>query len=72
MFDDFIRGLSFEERTEIFLKMQEIFCGGREALQIEINVISDGCGGCQYHEYPYKAQLPILIDGKRPVRVYLR
>ena len=25
------------------------------------------CGGCQYEEYPYKAQLPVLIDGVRPI-----
>ena len=25
------------------------------------------CGGCQYEEYPYKTQLPVLIDGVRPV-----
>ena len=25
------------------------------------------CGGCRYEEYPYKAQLPIFIDGKRPL-----
>ena len=23
------------------------------------------CGGCLYHEFPYKAQPPILVDGKR-------
>jgi hypothetical protein len=23
------------------------------------------CGGCPYHQFPYKAQPPILIDGKR-------
>tara|TARA_Y100000593_G_scaffold15250_1_gene29595 strand:+ start:335 stop:760 length:426 start_codon:yes stop_codon:yes gene_type:complete len=25
------------------------------------------CGGCRYEEYPYKAQLPIFKDGKRPL-----
>ena len=25
------------------------------------------CGGCQYVEYPYKTQIPVLVDGVRPV-----
>ena len=25
------------------------------------------CGGCQYEEYPYKTQIPVLVDGVRPV-----
>ena len=25
------------------------------------------CGGCLYHEFPYKAQPPILVDGKREI-----
>lgn len=25
----------------------------------------DSCGGCQYHEFPYKSIPPILIDGRR-------
>ena len=39
--------------------------GGRQSLQIAFNVLSDSCGGCQYESYPYKAQLPVMIDGKR-------
>ena len=27
-----------------------------------------GCGGCPYHSFPYTAQVPILINGKREVR----
>ena len=38
--------------------------GGRQSLQVAFNVLNDGCGGCQYESYPYKAQLPVLIDGK--------
>ena len=39
--------------------------GGRQSLQIAFNVLNDGCGGCTYESYPYKAQLPVKIDGKR-------
>ena len=38
--------------------------GGRKSLQIAFNVLSDVCGGCQYESYPYKAQLPVLVDGE--------
>ena len=38
--------------------------GGRQSLQIAFNVLNDGCGGCSYESYPYKAQLPVKIDGK--------
>ena len=27
--------------------------------------MGDSCGGCPYHDFPYKAIPPILIDGKR-------
>ena len=27
----------------------------------------DSCGGCPYHEFPYEATPPILIDGKREI-----
>lgn len=27
----------------------------------------EACQGCQYEEYPYKAQIPVIIDGNRPV-----
>ena len=26
-------------------------------------MIDEWCGGCKYHEYPYKAQAPLKIDG---------
>ena len=39
--------------------------GGRQSLQIAFNVLSGGCGGCSYESYPYKAQLPVMINGKR-------
>ena len=39
--------------------------GGRKSLQIAFNILNDGCGGCSYESYPYKAQLPVMIDGKR-------
>ena len=38
--------------------------GGRQSLQVAFNVLNDGCGGCTYESYPYKAQLPVKIDGK--------
>ena len=41
--------------------------GGRQSLQVEFSVLNEGCGGCQYEQYPYKAQIPVMIDGKRPV-----
>ena len=41
--------------------------GGRRSLQVAFNVLSEGCGGCSYESYPYKAQLPVMIDGKRPI-----
>ena len=37
---------------------------GRQSLQIVFNVLSNDCGGCQYESYPYKAQIPIKINGK--------
>ena len=37
--------------------------GGRQSLQVAFNVLNEGCGGCQYESYPYKARLPVLIDG---------
>tara|TARA_R110002020_G_scaffold264219_4_gene478955 strand:+ start:336 stop:803 length:468 start_codon:yes stop_codon:yes gene_type:complete len=40
--------------------------GGRKSLQVAFSVLNQGCGGCQYEHYPYEAQLPIIIDGKRP------
>ena len=27
-------------------------------------LIDERCGGCRFHEYPYKAQIPVVIDGK--------
>ena len=38
--------------------------GGRQSLQVAFNVLNDGCGGCSYESYPYKAQVPVKIDGK--------
>ena len=28
------------------------------------------CKGCSFHDFPYKAQVPILIDGKRENRTF--
>ena len=28
------------------------------------------CKGCSFHEFPYKTQVPILIDGKREERTF--
>ena len=41
--------------------------GGRQSLQVAFNVLNEGCGGCQYEQYPYKAQIPVKVDGKYPV-----
>ena len=32
--------------------------------------MGDGCGGCPYHKFPYDAQPPILIDGKRDILTF--
>ena len=45
-------------------------CGGRKSLQLTLNVIGDYCGGCNFESYPYKAELPIVIDGKRPTWIF--
>ena len=29
-----------------------------------------GCGGCPYHEFPYEAEPPVLINGKREIRTF--
>lgn len=47
-----------------------VFYGGRESLQVELNILGDNCGGCQFHEFPYTAKLPLLINGKREVRSF--
>ena len=28
------------------------------------------CGGCSYHQYPYEAQIPVIVDGVRPVKTF--
>ena len=28
------------------------------------------CKGCSFHEFPYKAQVPVLINGKRERRTF--
>ena len=28
------------------------------------------CEGCDFHEFPYKAEVPILIDGKRERKIF--
>ena len=28
------------------------------------------CKGCSFHEFPYEAQVPVLIDGKRERRAF--
>ena len=40
--------------------------GGRQSLQVAFSVLNEGCGGCQYENYPYKTQLPVRVDGKYP------
>ena len=32
--------------------------------------MAESCGGCQFHKYPYKAEIPVLIDGKREKRTF--
>ena len=33
-------------------------------------MLGDPCGGCQYHTFPYEAEIPVLIDGKREKRTF--
>ena len=40
--------------------------GGRRSLQVAFYGLNEGCGGCQYETYPYKAQLPVRVNGKYP------
>ena len=35
-----------------------------------MNIHIDSCGGCRYHSYPYKAEIPIIINGKRERREF--
>ena len=28
------------------------------------------CGGCEFHNFPYTSQIPVLIDGKKEVRTF--
>ena len=44
--------------------------GGRRSLQIAFNIFGGGCGGCQYENYPYKAQIPVRIDDKYSVKEF--
>ena len=32
--------------------------------------MANGCGGCPYHSYPYKARIPILVDGVRETKTF--
>ena len=43
---------------------------GRERLQLELNIHAEWCGGCQYHTYPYEAQIPVRIDGDYKKRIF--
>lgn len=45
--------------------MQESLVMGEGKPQLEFNVIADSCGGCPYHNYPYRAQVPIAGTGFR-------
>jgi len=40
--------------------------GGRQSLQVAFSVLNEGCGGCQYEQYPYKARIPVRVNGKYP------
>ena len=40
--------------------------GGRKSLQVAFSVLNEGCGGCQYESYPYKAQSPVRVGKKYP------
>ena len=48
----------------------EAFNGGRERLQLEINIHAEWCRGCDFHTYPYDAQVPVCINGKYEVRTF--
>ena len=64
-------GLFFRwENRSIYQTSGCHFIGGEESLQVELNVLGKGCGGCPYCDFPYKAQIPISIDGKREIREF--
>ena len=33
-------------------------------------MLGDSCGGCQYHNFPYDSQIPILINGFKEIRTF--
>ncbi len=35
-----------------------------------MNVLGSPCEGCQYHTFPYVAEIPVIIDGKREKRTF--
>ena len=45
----------FEEPRNICKNAGISFSGGRQSLQVELTILSDGCGGCRYCEFPYEA-----------------
>ena len=55
------------KNSSIYSNAKYVFRGGRQSLQIELSILGEICGGCPYHEFPYKAQSPIIIEGKRDV-----
>tara|TARA_R100000278_G_scaffold17008_1_gene17095 strand:- start:285 stop:725 length:441 start_codon:yes stop_codon:yes gene_type:complete len=32
--------------------------------------ISEWCGGCQFHSFPYEAKIPVSIDGTYPLKTF--
>ena len=32
--------------------------------------MSGACSGCRFHEFPYKAEIPVSINGKRPIKEF--
>ena len=32
--------------------------------------MGETCGGCKFHSFPYKACLPISVDGKRQTKTF--
>ena len=63
--DSFIKSLNDDEKMSCLLHTGLSTLGGIEALTLEYNLqVVEHCEGCMYHAYPYKAQIPVLIDGK--------
>ena len=64
------RLILWRENRDIPCYAGETANGGRERLQLEINIHAEWCGGCRFHTFPYDVAPPIRIDGKKEIRTF--